>query len=400
MIALTATANKETFKFILENISLDQPVILSSTPEKTNIWYSVGNLTDRDPELFLTSVVEHLKVNVYKSKRLIIFCRKRNDVEEVFDYLKSKLSNFKTYKERPFAMFHANTEEDIKKHVINSFSLHDGTVRVLVATIAFGLGVDCKNVHTIIHYGPPACLDDYFQESGRCGRDGLQSVALLLVYPHSMSTTVISEGMKSYCKNKSICRRKLLLNEFGETPTLLNPMHLCCDICSSNCKCKDICNNNMFFDVFYEIYFDKDETNVYKKMTLSDNARNELRNKLYLLRKQKTSNISAIHTSVDIISGFPYQAIEEIVDSAKRDYQLSDMEETSILDNSIFPMVKQVIDEIIEKFGDESTFSNEIINQNQVSDVLSSTSGSDSDIDFTNTDKYKPKILSDSSESE
>ena len=71
-------------------------------------------------------------------------------------------------------MFHSTTYEIIKKHVISIFQDEKGSVRILVVTIAFGMGIDCKGLHYVIHYGTTNNLDGYFQESDRAGRDGKQ----------------------------------------------------------------------------------------------------------------------------------------------------------------------------------------------------------------------------------
>ena len=68
---------------------------------------------------------------------------------------------------------------------------------------------------TVIHFGPPAALDEYFQEAGRAGRDGLQSKPHHVIYPRSLNSKHISKSVKEYAKNKVICRRRLLLSNFG-----------------------------------------------------------------------------------------------------------------------------------------------------------------------------------------
>ena len=71
----------------------------------------------------------------------------------------------------------------LQKKIINSFAQEDGEVRILFATIAFGLGIDVRGLHTIILVGHPTELDDLMQLSGRAGRDGTQSVAIVVNYP-------------------------------------------------------------------------------------------------------------------------------------------------------------------------------------------------------------------------
>ena len=84
---------------------------------------------------------------------------------------------------RLFAMYHARVSEDDKQLILQSMLNPNGICRVLFCTTAFGMGIDVPNVRTIIHFGPPSDVDDYFQESGWAGRDGIESKAVLYYYP-------------------------------------------------------------------------------------------------------------------------------------------------------------------------------------------------------------------------
>ncbi|KAJ8050125.1 Bloom syndrome protein-like [Holothuria leucospilota] len=103
------------------------------------------------------------------------------------------------------------------------------------------MGVDVKGVNTIVHFGPSSDIDDYCQESGRGGRDGSESYAILINYSGSSGRYKTSDGMKYYVNNEEICRRELLLEPFGCKPnnTSSRTLHLCCDICACRCKCGD-----------------------------------------------------------------------------------------------------------------------------------------------------------------
>ena len=83
-------------------------------------------------------------------------------------------------------MYHARVDEDDKKEILAAFQPTDGTC-ILFSTIAFGMGVDIPDVRTIIHYGPCSDIESYFQECSRAERDGKESIALLYVYPGSLS---------------------------------------------------------------------------------------------------------------------------------------------------------------------------------------------------------------------
>ena len=119
-------------------------------------------------------------------------------------------------------MFHSQTSEEIKEHILDSFKTSNGSVRVLLATIAFGMGVDCVRLNS--------SMEDYFQETGR---DGKQSYAVLVNYPRSTQSKIISKKMKDHIKNYSVCNRRLLLETFGDFNHHCSQQVLlvnCCDI--------------------------------------------------------------------------------------------------------------------------------------------------------------------------
>ena len=105
-----------------------------------------------------------------------------------------------------------------------------------MATIAYGMGVNCKGVSRVIHFSPFKSVEAYLQESGRCGRDGEQSDALLLY--NGITSKVAEADMKSYI-NSTSCQRQFLLNHFGLKNVNCPAGHLCCDICGDSCQCQD-----------------------------------------------------------------------------------------------------------------------------------------------------------------
>ena len=135
-------------------------------------------------------------------------------------------------------MLHSCTPETNKNLVLTSFQERDSCLRVLVATIAFGMGIDCKGVCRTIHFGPSKNIESYIQESGRAGRDGGQSISFILY--KGLMLNHVDKDIKQYLKTDS-CRRKCLLNSF-DLKSKVNypaPSHLCCDICAKECSCKN-----------------------------------------------------------------------------------------------------------------------------------------------------------------
>ena len=135
-------------------------------------------------------------------------------------------------------MFTACTTKDVKDAILKGFCDPYGILRIVVATVAFGLGLDCPNVRQVIHWGPPADVEEYLQETGRAGRDRDSSVAIL--YYSNMDFAFVSEdnGMKVYCKNNEQCRRQLLLKGFNHDDDIPpTGCCSCCDICASKFAC-------------------------------------------------------------------------------------------------------------------------------------------------------------------
>ena len=147
-------------------------------------------------------------------------------------------------------MLHSKTPKTVKDNIIDSFPKKDGCVRVLFATIAFGMGIDAKGVTSVIHVGPSKNVESYVQESGRCGRDGEQSRAILL-YNNRMCM-FCEKDIKEYVVSQK-CKRTFLQQHFDfdenmhSSPLIL---HNCCDTCAKKCHCDDNeCASSLFLPV-------------------------------------------------------------------------------------------------------------------------------------------------------
>ena len=110
-------------------------------------------------------------------------------------------------------MCHSRVGEDEKQPIMQSILNPHGNCRVVFSTTAFANGVDVPNIRTVIHFGPLTDMDDYFQECGRAGCDGVESNAILYLYPGCLMGHV-SNHTKECCKLENICRRRALLQNF------------------------------------------------------------------------------------------------------------------------------------------------------------------------------------------
>ncbi|XP_022780469.1 Bloom syndrome protein homolog [Stylophora pistillata] len=187
MLALTATATTSTRETITEMLLMDNPHVIYENPCKTNIAYSVHYM---DKERLVGDcfqwLADELKEKKEKTTITIVYCQTIKQCCLIYSVLKGMHGRelYSNSADDPghvlLEMLHSCTPVKNKDTVLYAFQKEESPVRVLVATIAFVMGVDCKGVHRTIHFGPSNNIEAYIQETGRSGRDGKQSVACLI----------------------------------------------------------------------------------------------------------------------------------------------------------------------------------------------------------------------------
>jgi len=230
LVALTATATEKVQSDILKNLGVERANLFISSFNRENLYYEIRPKLDKDE--VLKDIVHYISNK--KGASGIIYTQSRKSTEELAEVLKINGINAKPY--------HAGLDQKTRAKTQDAFLMED--LDVICATIAFGMGIDKPDVRFVIHYDMPKSLENYYQETGRAGRDGMGGDCIAYFSYRDM------DRMEKFLKDKNVaerqlglelihevtsyaetgnCRRQTILNYFGEE--------------FDKAKCKDKCDN-------------------------------------------------------------------------------------------------------------------------------------------------------------
>ena len=234
----------------MRSLCMNNSKVVVGDLDRQNIFFEKifrGSQEEEALEKILEPMILGLKQQLVKFPLTIIYLKLRfcGFAYKLFEYHLGSQQYYPTGaepipKNRLFAQYHSPQTELMKKEILEQLTSGESKVRIIFATVAIGMGVNVPNIRQVIHIGVPTSIREYYQEIGRCGRDGHPAKATLYYNNRDIAKNRpgISDSVRTFCKSEEKCLRKQLL-EYLDAPRVQSrtPGHLCCSVCQVCCSC-------------------------------------------------------------------------------------------------------------------------------------------------------------------
>ena len=226
---MTATATKSAMESLTKTLHFEEPVFIIKNPDRSNIFIEVRerlpNLRKYEKqEKILDPLVTDLKEKLLTFPVTVVYCDNLETVGYGYQYISDKLGEFqyvpkeeKIPENRIFAQYHKDYTEKMKNHIISELRKESPKIRLVLATVALGMGLNSPSIERVIHTRPPTTLEKYVQEIGRAGHSGQRASAIVYFNNSDIapSRKGLQQEVRDFVKNRTTCLRRHLLKNFG-----------------------------------------------------------------------------------------------------------------------------------------------------------------------------------------
>lgn len=261
VLALTATITSDIMADIKQILSLKDVNVVANLPDRPNSFLAVTNCTEKF-ENELEWLHDEISEKGRQMEKVIVYTNRIESCDSIYIWLYSTLKNKaydgeKDIKNRLVEMYHGHTDNESKERILTDFKKINGCIKVLIATVAVGMGIDIPNISVVIMWGLPRTLLQLWQQAGRGGRDGRNSASVVYAFPRSISLPCDycrKQGKRQCtCTNRTylkelasttVCQRLYCLKNFSLSKSTdselerLKVKEKCLNTCTDNCKCK------------------------------------------------------------------------------------------------------------------------------------------------------------------
>ncbi|XP_076108871.1 ATP-dependent DNA helicase Q1-like [Mytilus galloprovincialis] len=243
-LAVTATATPSCIQSLSKILQYINPTIIKVNPDRPNLFLEIKTRLSNLQKFskyddIVVPLAQELKTKREKFPLTIVYVESLEALGYFYQFINYELKEEQYIGEaipenRIFGQFHKDYTSQMKQHILFELRKEEPKLRLVLATVALGMGLDAPAITRIIHCRPPTTLEKYFQEVGRAGRKGQKAEALMYYNNNDLAKNRkgLSDAMVQYCKTKDKCLRLQLLQYFGFNETKFNgPMYECCSYC-------------------------------------------------------------------------------------------------------------------------------------------------------------------------